>query len=76
MADNQEYLYFGAAAVFCIAYCILYVWYNNISWIYEHIGMIFLNCANIYFFIHHNPHMLAAPPPAQQGGIPYKPIVI
>lgn len=54
IADHEEYVIFLSSFIFCILYCIFYVSYNSISWFYEHIGMIFLNCAFIYFFMQHN----------------------
>lgn len=56
LTDRQNLVYFIAAFVFCITYCILYVAYNKMAWFYEHMGMIFIGCTNIYFFIYHDPN--------------------
>lgn len=56
ITDQQNLVYFIAAFVFCITYCILYVAYNQMAWFYEHMGMIFFGCTNVYFFIYHDPN--------------------
>lgn len=54
--DDQRFVYFLSAFIFCFIYCVFYVFYNEYAWFYEHLGMIFLSCANIYFFINHDPN--------------------
>lgn len=54
--DDQRFVYFLSAFIFCFIYCVFYAVYNEYSWFYEHLGMIFLSCASIYFFIHHDPN--------------------
>jgi hypothetical protein len=46
--------YFLCAFCFGLIYVVLYVTYNDQSWFYEHMGMVFACLANISFFIFHN----------------------
>lgn len=71
IADKSVFLYFLSAFIFCLVYSVFYVIYNDLSWFYEHIGMIFLCCTNVYFFVHHDPN----PKDVFQMAPVYKPVI-
>lgn len=53
--ETTLYFYLFAAFLFVLVYSTFYVFYNDISWFYEHLGMILATICNTYFFIHHDP---------------------
>lgn len=54
--DIRIHILFTLAIVFGLVYSMFYAMYNEISWFYEHIGMIFFTLTNVYFFLHHDPN--------------------
>lgn len=56
IVEKQNYVFIIAAVVFILFFCVLNLMDNHTAFIYEHMAMIFYNCATVFFFLHHDPN--------------------